>query len=152
MNGGAVLASEPSAIDTLLSARQRFSDAMDDDLNSSGALAVLFDLARPLRALANRLDRGDAPNHSDDEGQGLQQRWLLLRELAGVLGLRLERPSDNEAETDLDSQAIEAAIEARRLAKQSKDFAEADRIRAELTAQGIELIDKPGGITEWRRG
>ena len=50
------------------------------------------------------------------------------------------------------SQAIEAAIEARRLAKQSKDFAEADRIRAELTAQGIELIDKPGGITEWRRG
>ena len=77
---------------------------------------------------------------------------MLLRELAGVLGLRLERPLGNEAETDLDSQAIEAAIDARQLAKQSKDFAEADRIRAELTAQGIELIDKPGGITEWRRG
>ena len=152
MNSGAVRASKPSANDTLFSARQRFSDAMDDDLNSSGALAVLFDLARPLRALANRLDRGDAPNHPDEEGQELQQRWLLLRELAGVLGLRLERPSGKEAETDLDSQAIEAAIEARRLAKQSKDFAEADRIRAELTAQGIELIDKPGGITEWRRG
>ena len=61
-------------------------------------------------------------------------------------------PRRSETETDLDSQAIEEAIEARRMAKQSKDFAEADRIRAELTAQGIELIDKPGGITEWRRG
>ena len=152
MVSGAVLSSEPSAIDTLLSARQRFSAAMDDDLNSSGALAVLFDLARPLRALANRLDRGDAADHNDDEGQELQQRWLLLRELAGVLGLRLEHLSDSEEESNLDSQAIEAAIDARRLAKQSKDFAEADRIRAELTAQGIELIDKPGGITEWRRG
>merc|ERR1711934_1314061 len=40
--------------------QQRFIDAMDDDLNSSGALAVLFDLAKPLRAIANRLNRGDA--------------------------------------------------------------------------------------------
>ena len=40
--------------------RQRFIEAMDDDLNSSGGLAVLFELARPLRALANRLERGDA--------------------------------------------------------------------------------------------
>lgn len=152
MGNDAVVASESSAIDTLLSARQRFSAAMDDDLNSSGALAVLFELARPLRALANRLDRGDAPNHNDDDGQELLQRWLLLRELAAVLGLRLEHPSAPEEESDLDSQSIEAAIDARRLAKQSKDFAEADRIRAELSAQGIELIDKPGGITEWRRG
>ena len=36
-------------------------------------------------------------------------------------------------------------------AKQAKNFAEADRIRAELSSQGIELIDKPGGTTEWRR-
>jgi len=151
MNSGAVPASEPSANDTLFSARERFIDAMDDDLNSSGALAVLFELARPLRSLANRLDRGDAPNHSEDEGHELRQRWLLLRELAGVLGLRLEQPSETGKEADLESQSIEAAIDARRLAKQSKDFAEADRIRAELTAKGIELIDKPGGITEWRR-
>jgi len=46
---------------------------------------------------------------------------------------------------------IEAAISARKAAKQAKNFAEADRIRDELTAQGIELIDKPGGVTEWRQ-
>ena len=40
---------------------------------------------------------------------------------------------------------------ASKAAKAAKNFAEADRIRDELTAQGIELIDKPGGITEWRR-
>ena len=50
-----------------------------------------------------------------------------------------------------DEASIDAAVAARTAAKAAKNFAEADRIRDELTAQGIELIDKPGGITEWRR-
>ena len=45
----------------------------------------------------------------------------------------------------------QSQIEARTAAKAAKDFAEADRIRAALQAEGIELIDKPGGITEWIR-
>ena len=44
-----------------------------------------------------------------------------------------------------------ASIEARKAAKAAKDFGAADRIRDELKAQGIELIDKPGGLTEWLR-
>ena len=124
---------------------------MDDDINSSGALAVLFDLARPLRGLANRLDRGDQPDQSIEELGGLENRWLLLRELAAVLGLRLEAQSPASADDPSDGAEIEAAIAARKQAKQNKDFATADRIRDELTAKGIELIDKPGGITEWRR-
>ena len=47
---------------------------------------------------------------------------------------------------------ITAAIDARRAAKADKNYAEADRIRKELADQGIELIDKPGGVTEWIRG
>ena len=47
--------------------------------------------------------------------------------------------------------AIDAAIAARKAAKAAKDYAEADRIRDELAAQGVELIDKPGGVTEWIR-
>ncbi|MEL0339830.1 MAG: DALR domain-containing protein, partial [Synechococcus sp.] len=126
--------------------RQRFIEAMDDDLNSSGGLAVLFELARPLRALANRLERGDAVN-SDD--QALAGQWQLLQELAGVLGLNAEASA--EAAGADDSERISALIEARKAAKANKDYGEADRIRAELKAEGIELIDKPGGITDWIR-
>ena len=133
--------------------QQRFIDAMDDDLNSSGALAVLFDLAKPLRALANRLERGDRADRPADELAALALRWRLLRDLAAVLGLRCEADSETSGPgDDTTNQAeIQAAIDARIAAKSAKNYAEADRIRDELKAQGIELIDKPGGITEWIR-
>ncbi len=130
---------------------QRFIAAMDDDLNSSGALAVLFDLARPLRGLANRLDRGDQPDQPDDELTELHSRWMVLRELAAVLGLRSEtdesKPADNGG---VDAQAIEQAIANRKAAKEAKNYQEADRIRQALSDKGIELIDKPGGLTDWK--
>jgi len=131
----------------LVELEQRFISAMDDDLNSSGGLAVLFDLAKPLRALANRLERGEDAALPEPELKGLEGRWQLLRHLAAVLGLR----SEAEAATSLDDSAIDAAIAARKAAKAAKDYAEADRIRDELAAQGVELIDKPGGVTEWIR-
>ena len=127
--------------------RLRFISAMDDDLNSSGGLAVLFELARPLRALANRLDRGDAA--SSDE-RTLHSQWLLLDELAGVLGLQAE-VNAAAGDASLDDAAIAALIEARREAKAAKNYGEADRIREELKQAGIELIDKAGGVTDWIR-
>ena len=130
---------------------QRFVAAMNDDLNSSGALAVLFELARPLRGLANRLDRGDQPDQPANELSEQHTLWMVLRELAAVLGLRSEnddsKPSDNGS---VDAQAIEQAIADRKAAKQAKNYQEADRIRNILSEQGIELIDKPGGLTDWR--
>jgi cysteinyl-tRNA synthetase len=130
--------------ETLEPLQQRFIEAMDDDLNSSGALAVLFDLAKPLRALANRVERGDEAKRSIQAAH-LEARWKLLRDLALVLGLRYE----GRTKSSLDGTAITAAIDARRAAKADKNFSEADRIREELAAQGVELIDKPGGITEF---
>ena len=112
---------------------------------------MLFDLARPLRGLANRLDRGDQVDSAADELASLRERWLLLQELAAVIGLREEVQDSPSAEDGDDEASIDAAVAARTAAKAAKNFAEADRIRDELTTQGIELIDKPGGITEWRR-
>lgn len=139
----------PEDSEALIEARGRFAAAMDDDLNTSAAVAVLFELARPLRALANRLERGDTEADAADEAATLEPRWQLLSELAGVLGLEAEtatEPADGAVET-----AIQERIEARRAAKAAKDFATADRIRAELAAEGIELIDRPGGVTDWVR-
>jgi cysteinyl-tRNA synthetase len=142
----------------LAKARSRFVAAMDDDLNTSAALAVLFELARPLRALANRLQRGDAAAAAAAADPALAAGGRLLQELAAVLGLRPEAPASGTASTaaapgtdTLSDAEIKAQIEARRTAKATRDFASADRIRDALKARGIELIDKPGDLTDWLR-
>jgi cysteinyl-tRNA synthetase len=136
----------------LATTRARFAAAMDDDLNTSAALAVLFELAKPLRALANRLERGDASAATEAATPALVAQGELLRELAGVLGLKPEAGEATQAIAEGPSaDAIQNQIEARLAAKAGRNFAEADRIRDTLKAQGIELIDRPGGITEWLR-
>ena len=139
----------------LAEARQRFSTAMDDDLNTSAALAVLFELAKPLRALANRIERGDGAAAAASPALAAQGQLLL--ELAGVLGLQHERPAEGPtarpgsgAASPSDAE-IDAQITARQAAKAARNFTEADRIRDGLKTQGIELIDRPGGVTEWIR-
>ncbi|MEM9682716.1 MAG: cysteine--tRNA ligase, partial [Pseudomonadota bacterium] len=79
----------------------------------------------------------------------------LLLDGGALLGLLAQDPEDwfrwqPPAEAGLDDAAIDALIAQRTAARQSKDFAEADRIRDELAAQGVLLEDKPDG-TIWRR-
>ncbi|MFN9621965.1 MAG: cysteine--tRNA ligase [Cyanobacteriota bacterium] len=132
----------------LAEVRERFIRAMDDDLNTAAALGELFELARPLRALANQLQIHEAPT---DPQRALGGRWRLLVELAGVLGLVAEPEGAPPASEGLSAEAIEALVERRRAAKAARDFPEADRLRAELRQQGVELVDKPGGVTVWIR-
>ncbi|WP_374682335.1 cysteine--tRNA ligase [Accumulibacter sp.] len=116
---------------------QRFRQAMDDDFNTPEACAALFDLAA-------ELNRRKSPAVA---GQ--------LRGLAGLLGLLTRDPQiflqaapSNET---TDSVAhIEARIAERIAAKKNKDYAAADRIRADLLAAGIVLEDSSAGTT-WRR-
>lgn len=156
----ATASSAPAGLPAELhSARERFIAAMDDDLNTSAALAVLFELAKPLRALANRLERGDEAAAAEAQTPPNQKRGALLHELAGVLGLKTETKDERTAgqnahtagSTGPSDAEIDALIEQRRAAKAAKDFAKADAIRAQLLEAGIELIDKPGGVTDWLR-
>lgn len=119
---------------------QRFQSAMNDDFNTPLAVSVLFDLASQV-------------NRSRDAASARQ-----LKGLAGVLGLLVREPrvflqqaAGTGEEPGLTPQEIEAKIAGRVAAKQAKNYAEADRIRAELLEAGIALEDKPGGSTEWRR-
>ncbi|MGS0892444.1 cysteine--tRNA ligase [Burkholderia stagnalis] len=119
---------------------QRFAAAMNDDFNTPVAVATLFELAGEV-------------NRTRDASQARQ-----LKQLAGLLGLLgreprafLQQASGAAQAGGLAADEIEARIAARVAAKQAKDYAEADRIRAELLGAGIALEDKPGGSTEWRR-
>ena len=118
-------------------AKNRFVEAMDDDLNTAQALASLFDLVKAI-------------NLARDEGGGeaLLAAQATLRELAGVLGLRLEEPR-LKAETI--APFIELLLETRAQLRQAQEWELADRIRARLAELGVILEDGPQGTT-WRWG
>jgi cysteinyl-tRNA synthetase len=139
---------DPAAmrIDRDREAVQRFQTAMDDDINTSGALAVIFELAKELRRQGNVISHTGQADANADE---LRSHWQTLVCLAQVLGLEAT-PEETSAD-GLSEAAIATWVDQRAAAKKAKNFAEADRIRDELKTQGITLIDKPGGVTDWIR-
>jgi cysteinyl-tRNA synthetase len=115
-------------------AKKGFEVALDDDLNISPALGEIFNFIRDINRLKseNRLSKAEA------------RRVLeTINRFDSVLGLQ------KKEETALDSE-IEAMIQARIEARKNKSWAEADRIRDELTKKGIILEDTPSG-TKWKR-
>lgn len=126
---------------------ERFEAAMDDDFNTPSALAVLFELAKKLQRDRNLLVH---EGKTDTPPQEIESAWRSLVALAQVLGLEAKAEEKTEA-GGLSDAEIEALIQKRLEARKAKDFAEGDRIRTELKAKGITLIDKPGGVTQWHR-
>ncbi|MGH7461567.1 MAG: DALR domain-containing protein, partial [Longimicrobiales bacterium] len=123
-------------------ARAEFETALDDDLNTSAALAALFDFVRESNAALDR------------SGQASSVELKVVREtlhsLDSVLGL-LDLARAHDANVDPQLAAwVEERIEARRAARSRRDFAEADRLRNELLAAGIIIEDTTDG-TRWKR-
>ena len=127
---------------------ERFNLAVDDDLNFAGGLAVLFEVAKDLRREGNLLVHEGKTETSPQE---LQVLWRTLVTLAEVLGLAAQLEVEEASADGLSDAEIEALIQQRADARKAKNFAEGDRIRNELQAKGITLIDKPGGVTIWHR-
>lgn len=119
-------------------AREKFIVMMDDDLNTAGALGVLYDLARDI-------------NRARGEGvavQDLARAQTTQRELAGVLGLTLREPT--RAVSDDEAEKINALVAERNALRAAKKYADADKVRAQLTAMGIEITDSAQGTT-WKK-
>ena len=116
--------------------REKFRQAMDNDLNTSMGLTALYDV---LKYPTN--------DHT---------KWTMLGEFDQVLSLGLlekaqaVREAKAAAPASPEDAKIQELIDARQAARKAKDFAKADKIRDELAAMGIQLKDTPQGV-EWSR-
>jgi cysteinyl-tRNA synthetase len=119
------------------SAREGFTAAMDSDFNTAGALAALFELVRAINS-ARDAGVGGAPFAAAQAG---------LKELAGVLGLRLS--SEGRGKGQDIAPFVELLIEVRAELRKAKQFALADMVRGRLGDLGVTLEDGPQG-TRWK--
>lgn len=123
-----------------VAADQGVRTALSDDLNTPIALAELSRLASAANGAADRKDAA-----------GMAEARADLLAAGALLGLLTRSPAEWEQGGDTDENArIEALVAARIQARADKDWAEADRIRDALAAEGIEIMDSAGGAT-WRR-
>ena len=118
----------------LNSFRQRFIEAMDDDLNTADAVSIIFELAKFMNSNVNEKSTKEFAKKVLDE----------FNELTGVLNVV------NKKQDDMLDEEVEKLIEARTQAKKNKDFKLADEIRDELLNKGIILEDTRQGV-KWRR-
>ncbi|WP_370831574.1 cysteine--tRNA ligase [Clostridium sp.] len=125
---------EVKYLESLDAYRQRYIEKMDDDFNTADAISVLFDLIRDINS-----------NVGINSSKELCEKALeLIRELGLPLGI-LQKTTKGNLEAE-----IEALIAERQQARKDRNFALADKIRDELKARGIELLDTPQGV-RWKK-
>lgn len=112
--------------------RDKFIEAMEDDLNTADAIGSIFELVREINTRITAT--------SDAGKKTISEALDLLTELTGVLGIMKK-----EREVNLDD-TIEALIEERQKARAERNFKRADEIRDKLKEMGIELQDTPQGV------
>ena len=132
--GGEIKGEEKDILSAVSGFVRGFDEKMDDDINTADAVSVVFDLVR----FAN--------TEVKDDASGALAGGVLdtLCELTDILGIDLALRKDDLAEE------VEEKIRLRQEARKNKDFTLADRIRDELLAAGIELMDTKEGV-KWKK-
>ena len=121
---------EKANLEKLPEFKKAFIDAMDDDLNTADAITAIFELVSFVNTTAK----------DESSKEYIEQCLAIFSELTGVLNIIQKKD-------EVDEEKINELIEKRTAAKKNKDFAESDRIRDELKAMGIELLDTRQGTT-----
>jgi cysteinyl-tRNA synthetase len=116
----------PSETDVFLNYEKRFINAVNDDLNVTQGLAVLWDALK-------------------DEGLTANERLSLAYKFDMVFGLEIEEMKEEDNSLEIPDEIIEL-VEKRKQAKINKDFKLADTIREEIKAKGFEVVDKKEGV------
>lgn len=138
--GETLTAEEAEALASLQQYKEKFIEAMDDDMNTANALSAIFELMREINAYSG--------SHADATLAYLKGAYDLFMELTGVLNIVQKHEDAGE---DPDKAKIEELIAQRAAAKKNKDFAEADRIRDYLLNEmGIAIKDTRQGV-QWSR-
>ena len=117
--------------------RQAFERHMDEDFDTPGAIAVLFDLVRELH------------QYRQAPAKVLAQGVAVAQELAGVLGLSLAAATAEVGDAVL-AAVIDLLIELRHEARATKNWTLSDAVRTQLAAAHVVLEDRPGNATAWR--
>jgi len=148
------LAEMKAQLDRLYGALSHVSDVPTPDIAPpEGVLAALSDDLNTPEALADLHEVATNLNKATNPAEKARLKGLLLGagQLLGLLQADPEVWFKGAAAGGLDEAEIESHIAARIAARKAKDFAEADRLRDELVAEGIILEDRPDGTTDWRR-
>ncbi|MCA9255577.1 MAG: hypothetical protein KDA33_08055, partial [Phycisphaerales bacterium] len=135
-------------LDELMHLRVRFLEEMDDDFNTAGAIAVLFEIAN---AMNKYIDTAKLETHSEEMPRNmLRAAGGTLVSLGNVLGLFERRPAAKLSGDDSKlPQLVDLLVEVRKLSREAKQYAIGDHIRDELTKLGVTLEDGKDG-TRWR--
>ena len=133
----------------------RFCQAMDDDFNTALGIGFLFDLLRNTNRLSDRIQASS----SDDMSliSQIQSNHTALYAMGGIIGILTQSPDDYFAskksdileEGSVDSQAVDELVAKRTQARQSKNWAAADKIRQQLNEMGVQVEDRTEGAV-WR--
>ena len=128
----------------------KFLAAMDDDFNTGGAIAELFELAKVINKFCDDGDLEGAGGKDAAKLAELEGLLGTLKELSAILGIFTAAPEEAGGD-ELLAQVMQLVIDLRAEARASKNFATADAIRDGLGPLGIVLEDRAGG-TEWTGG
>ena len=129
---GSITEAESESLEGLSKYREKFIEAMDDDLNTADAISAVFELIKDINTATR-----------DGSTKEFAEKCLsLLDELTGILGLLREKEEDGGGIDD----EIQKLVDERQAARKAKNFARADEIRDLLKAKGFTLEDTPQGV------